>query len=52
MGKKGCKAASAGKVCENCKRAAKLGAKAVKPPTELMEAIASKANESTKALLK
>ena len=52
MGKKGCKAASAGKVCENCKRAAKLGAKAVRPPTELMEAIASKANESTKALLK
>ena len=53
MGKKGCKGPSApNKPCENCKRAVKLGAKAVKPPAELMDAIKAKANESTRGMLK
>ena len=53
MAKSGCKGPNApGKPCDNCKRAEKLGAKAVKPPAELMTAIKAKANESTKALLK
>lgn len=51
MGKRGCRG-NAGKTCENCKRATKLGAGAVKPPKALMDAIKAKANESTRGLLK